>query len=838
MMKKVMTMALSLMLLLGAAFPTVNAETALASESDRERMTDVRISIQREKQLMQEAGLNLDEWDSVLAERKREALRQPLTTEALRKADSRAEILEEDGRIFYIVPNSAFAPVESAADAFGLACQMLTMLGGTEETDLRLWSKLGINGQTVWSFQEIADSETVLGSTLKIALDENNEVTAVFSNILPEDHENQEERTPTVSRKEAERAVLRHAIGEKLLPEFSERTIRCPAGMAEALDLESENEEIVPEQLLWVIYTSNSGADSESYPYLAHYVKLDGTWLFKLSVKQPGDEESLCGFRKQDVFAEMTADEFTGEISDMNGRVRTVTLPVMKNRKTGEWALGDVNRRIAVADFYEAAYQDDHPLHLVTDAGNSGWDNEDLYMYYNYLRAWDFYADMGWIGPDGQGTDVIILKGLAYRSHTPYENACSIGSVEAYQMFGYAAYKENGTPLGLVKGLDVMAHEYTHTFTNTVMNENLYENDQGAINEAMSDIMGNLVEYICQDTDDSKWLLGENAGYVIRSMSEPRSKQQPACVWDLYYGPHTLVPKTSNDRGGVHSNSSLLNRIAALLCLEHGMSYEEAVSFWMTVAMGMTPKTDYRQIHALLDWAAEVSGNGVYREAIDRLIAEERLDMAERPVSFPEGQKMAILKLPGNETFEDDNWSMIAFQLDSRTLGELGSAFVSQLMLGRRDPSVWEESLQEILKHVTLDGNQIRVDDEKSSNEFAESVLHVLRGEGLLLQMMSWEENDTGEIPLVEAEDYLTLHMLINISAGGSKISGLTVLIGTQWVDLMNLEKSDMIRLIPGLLANAAQRNDAGSGEKISYLPTDGLEAVRLSETGMLMAAA
>ena len=104
--------------------------------------------------------------------------------------------------------------------------------------------------------------------------------------------------------------------------------------------------------------------------------------------------------------------------------------------------------------------------------------------------------------------------------------------------------------------------------------------------------------------------------------------------------------------------------------------------------------------------------------------------------------------------------------------------------------------------------------------------------------MMSWEENDTGEIPLVEAEDYLTLHMLINISAGGSKISGLTVLIGTQWVDLMNLEKSDMIRLIPGLLTNAAQRNDAGSGEKISYLPTDGLEAVRLSETGMLMAAA
>ena len=60
-----------------------------------------------------------------------------------------------------------------------------------------------------------------------------------------------------------------------------------------------------------------------------------------------------------------------------------------------------------------------------------------------------------------------------------------------------------------------------------------------------------------------------------------------------------------NDRGGVHFNSSLLNLIAARLCTEYGMSYEDAVSFWIMTAMGLTPRTDYIQMGALLNWALD-----------------------------------------------------------------------------------------------------------------------------------------------------------------------------------------------------------------------------------------
>lgn len=832
MLKKMISLTLTMLLLLGTVL--TGAATA-AGLSDGFWQTDIRMSITREDQLMRDVGKDLNTWDGEIAGRVRQALQDPLTMSILRRTDAKTEIMEENGRVYYIGPSRAFPMVYDAADAYALVYRLVSMLGGSEKTDLRLWSRLTKDGNTVYSFQEIADSETVPGSTVKIALDENGKVTAVFANIMPPDYEKRKESAPSVSRMEAERAVLEYANGEKLLPEYTERIIREPVWLAD-LDLESSDDDAVPHQLLWVVYTTNSGEDFETYPYLAHYLKLDGTWLFKLAVKQPGDEEARSGFRRPDVFAGMTAGEYTGEITDIYGNAHTVTVPVMKSEKTQRWYLGDVNRRIAVADFYEAVYQDSHPLLLVSRLTNSGWDNEDLYMYYNYIRAWDFYAEMGWIGPDGQGTDVIILKGLAYRSHDPYENACSIGLVEGWQMFGYTPIGANDEPLGLVKGLDVMAHEYTHTFTSAVMNENMYENDLGAINEAMSDIMGNLVEFIYNDTEDTAWTLGENTGMPIRSMTDPNSMSQPAYVWDIYYGPHSDAPGTANDRGGVHYNSSLLNRICALLCRDYGMSYEEAVSFWLTVAMGMTPEADYTQMHALLKWAAKASGNEAYLDALNTLIAEERLDTTARPTGFPEGQRMAILRLPDNETFADENWAMLVFQVNTQTLVDVGAALVTLIMQSRGDPSVWQNSMEELMKHVSMKDNKLSVDDAPTDDAFVQAVLNLLRGKDLYSQLMSWPETDTREIPLVENENQLTVYLLMNITGGGSTISGITALIGGRWIDIANVSQAGMFQMsqvAKNLLQNTGDKQEG----KIVYLPTEGLDEVRLLETAFPLSA-
>ncbi|MBR2765978.1 MAG: M4 family metallopeptidase, partial [Blautia sp.] len=487
----------------------------------------------------------------------------------------------------------------------------------------------------------------------------------------------------------------------------------------------------------------------------------------------------------------MEEGEWTGKVTDIAGEEHTITVPVMHSEETGEWYLGDPDRHIAVADFSAAAYSDTHDLQLVSTEGNEGWDNEDLFMYYNYIRAWDFYADMGWIGPDGEGTDVIILKDLCLPDGTPYENACSIGKVEKWQMFGYTGYSEmSDKSNGLVQALDVLAHEYTHTFTTTVMNANLYENDYGAINEAMSDIMGNITEYICHDTEDTRWLMGENTGSAIRSMSNPARYDQPAYVWDRCYGPHTDNPNDINDRGGVHANSSLLSRIAAGMCLNAGMSYEEAAAFWVTTACGMTPGMDYAQIGALLNWALQASGNNAYAPELNALLKETKLDRTDVPDRLPYGQKLVKLILPDTEAFEDDHWVLLSLQPNINAVTEIGATAIETIVSLFRNKDKMEV-LSKTVSGLTerLDLDRTKLDLKCLEGDDEEAILNVIGDVAgfaagtIISQNVSWRAADTNEIITV-MQDAPALHVLMRVGAQGTRLDNLLVLFQGHWFDL------------------------------------------------------
>lgn len=791
-----------------AAGESMTQAVDVSDASDGEWHTDIRMGINREHQLIAGSGMGLDEWDASVAQMKREGLEASCTEESLREADPRIRILEKDGQIYQISGSSAFAPVTGPMEAYRMAYSLVKMLGGSKRTDLRLWSVIDVNGKEVYSFQQISGSEEVLGSILKIATDENDRVTAVFASLDPES--TREENL--VTREQAEEAVLDHILEEtgktvQVLDDLTDRTIYMPVDMAQALNLDSDEEDPVPNMVLWVVYTENrtgsgqseeAAAEREAYPYLANYVKLDGTFVKSLAVKEPGDTDSLDGYRRQDVFAGMEAGTYTGKITGRDDETFTITVPVMHSVEDGNWYLGDLSRRIAVADFYEAAYSEDHDLKLVSTKDNTGWDNEDLFMYLNYIRAWDFYADMGWIGPDGQGTDVIILKDMCTSDGTLYENACSVGKVENWQMFGYTGYNMDGTPLGLARGLDVMAHEYTHTFTATVMNTNLYENDQGAINEAMSDIMGNLTEYICRDTEDKNWALGENTGMVIRSMSDPNAFQQPEYVWDVFYGPHTDEPATANDRGGVHSNSSLLNRIGALLCKDHGMSLEDAAAFWTMTAVGMTPRTDYVQIPALLGWALEESGNEAFAEPLQALIDEERLSSTQLPEKLPYDRKLVRLQLPDTEAFKDENWGLFYIQLNTEKLGHIGGAVfetLGHMFMDGDDLSGYLDILSRLADNLHLDGTKLKLDSIEDEEGMLDAVTELFTESlsGILIQGMGWEENSSGEMTVM-IRDYPTVYALMNITKSGTQINDLAILFNDRWIDLGIIQALNMMQ--------------------------------------------
>ena len=114
-MKRTAALFLAIMMMLTA---TATAETV---PGGKEWDTDIHLSITRERKIMQEAGMNLKQWDETVAERKQAARADPITRDAILAAEANASIHEEDGKVFQLGACGLFGPVTDALDAYQLA---------------------------------------------------------------------------------------------------------------------------------------------------------------------------------------------------------------------------------------------------------------------------------------------------------------------------------------------------------------------------------------------------------------------------------------------------------------------------------------------------------------------------------------------------------------------------------------------------------------------------------------------------------------------------------------------------------------------------------------------
>jgi bacillolysin len=118
------------------------------------------------------------------------------------------------------------------------------------------------------------------------------------------------------------------------------------------------------------------------------------------------------------------------------------------------------------------------------------------------------------------------------------------------------------TFIPLSGALDVVGHELTHAVTERTSGL-IYRNESGALNESLSDIMGTLVEFYANNNPDYE--VGEDVytpatkGDALRSMSDPTKNGNPDHYSKRYTG--------SGNNGGVHINSSIINKAAYLLAV-------------------------------------------------------------------------------------------------------------------------------------------------------------------------------------------------------------------------------------------------------------------------------
>ncbi|NUR48906.1 MAG: hypothetical protein HOV71_12280 [Hamadaea sp.] len=210
-----------------------------------------------------------------------------------------------------------------------------------------------------------------------------------------------------------------------------------------------------------------------------------------------------------------------------------------------------------------------------------------------------FYQDsFGVDSFDGRGAQIRATVRACYkylvRQYCPYENAFWDGSQFVF-----------GT--GFVVD-DVTAHEYTHAITE-YSSHLYYAYQAGAINEALSDIMGELFDQqyaTAQDDPAKAWWLGEDLTASSTLPVPLRRMDDPTAIPDVgYRQPATLGGQYwyngDDDNGGVHINSGVANKAAYLIATgTNGLTNRQSAQLWWRVMHVLPSGADYTVLAAAL----------------------------------------------------------------------------------------------------------------------------------------------------------------------------------------------------------------------------------------------
>lgn len=215
------------------------------------------------------------------------------------------------------------------------------------------------------------------------------------------------------------------------------------------------------------------------------------------------------------------------------------------------------------------------PGTLMFSEGGSSSDPSAMGAYNGTGITYDFYKNVfGRDSYDGQGAE--LRSSVHAQFYTGLfgctkNNAAWIDTGSIHQM----AYGDgDGQTLGdLARSLDVTAHELTHGVTSRTANL-AYQNESGALNEAVSDILGRATSFWAgqgNPTVRTDWVVGADVytpnqpGDALRYMYDPKKDGQSADYYPERNYASGCSPSASNDYCGVHTNSGIANLAAFLM---------------------------------------------------------------------------------------------------------------------------------------------------------------------------------------------------------------------------------------------------------------------------------
>lgn len=297
-----------------------------------------------------------------------------------------------------------------------------------------------------------------------------------------------------------------------------------------------------------------------------------------------------------------------------------------------------------------------------TDTGKA-----DVDIAWEFTKAtYDYYKTvLNRDSIDNKGMQLISLVNYCVPGlgGCPYENAFWDGV-----MMTYGATFANAD--------DVVAHELTHGVTERTAGL-FYYFQSGAINEALSDIFGELVDRAHDgrsvDASDTPWLMGEDLSIgAIRDMQDPPAFGQP----DKMSATDYTADANMDDSGGVHTNSGVANKAAYLLIVGDTFNGQTvsaigdtktAALFYGTMTQYLTSGSDYADLaDALATVCAGYALDGVFSftssdcNQVNKAILATEMTTSPQNAPAPEAAMCSDINVPlvsWSESFNDGKFS-------------------------------------------------------------------------------------------------------------------------------------------------------------------------------------
>ena len=548
-----------------------------------------------------------------------EAAGTPMSMEEL------ARTLSINGKaITTIITEPFYEGVHDAETAENAVMSVMDRLGADQSTQLMLDTTYSTEDLDYYVFRQVVGEVYVEGASAKVIVDKKGTAVCAVGSLkagldirIPEEKEMTEEQAESL---------------------VAEAVKKSGASVQKGMSHEAVVEINGSTRLAWVVYTDNTEAELD-VAYVAYYVSSEGEILGLAPIVTPYSTDEESSSFTELAFLGMEPAVWSGEVTLFDGSKRSLVVPIMKDAEGNEF-LGDVQRKILCVDY--SKWENEGNLDI-RKSQNGRFDDGELLVYESIIRVWDFYQEIGWEGGDGKGTPLLLKMDLVDSEGNAIQNAYYQGKYKGFQGFAFNRIDRDG------ETLDVIGHEFTHCVTSTMSVNAPYRNDCGAINESLSDIMGNLIEEMMGASDDPTWLIGEaakNPAQILRCMSDPHMYRQPAFIWDKYYYPNISDDADRFDHGGVHVNSSLLSLIAWRLH-EAGMPADEEFDYMMNVILTMTGTITYPEMAVLLPWCLTQSKQDKYMDTLQAAIKETGIADIY-PMGYPDGCAMIKAEIPEN----------------------------------------------------------------------------------------------------------------------------------------------------------------------------------------------